>query len=113
MTLDTNPDAGARAAAGDLDSSEPDKNKAFLRLFLQNERRLYAYIFALLPNRADADDLLQEVSLALWDTFDANNPPAHFLAWARRIAYYKVLNFYKRARRFQHRLSEVFLERVE
>ena len=54
----------------------PAKGKVFLRLFLQNERRLYAYVLALLPNRADADDVLQEASLVMWDKFDAERPPS-------------------------------------
>src|SRR5205085_4163762 len=53
-------------------------------LFLRHERRLYAYILTLLPHRADADDALQEASLAMWDKFDAAAPPDDFLAWARR-----------------------------
>jgi len=94
------------------DSDDRDKSKVFLRLFLQNERRLYAYILTLLPNRADADDTLQEASLAMWDRFDAANPPSDFLAWARRVAYYKVLDFYKKSQRLRVRLSRLFLERV-
>src|SRR5262245_16549035 len=84
------------ASTGDSDERAPDKSKLFLRLFLQNERRLYGYILTLLPNRADADDTLQEASLAMWDKFDAKAPPGDFLAWARRVAYYKVLDFYKK-----------------
>ena len=90
----------------------PDKSKLFLRLFLQNERKLYAYIFTLLPNRSDADDVLQEASLAMWDRFDATAPPGDFLAWARRVAYYKVLDFYKKAERARVRLQRAFLERI-
>ena len=90
----------------------PDKNKSFLRLFLQNERRLYAYVLVLLPNRADADDVLQETSLTMWDKFDANAPPTEFLAWARRVAYHKVLDFYKKAGRAQARLGELFVARL-
>jgi RNA polymerase sigma-70 factor (ECF subfamily) len=90
----------------------PDKNKHFLRLFLQNQRGLYAYVLTLLPNRADADDVLQETSLVMWDKFDANGPPNDFLAWGRRIAYHKVLDFYKRAARVQARLSRIFVERI-
>src|SRR5262249_54956902 len=52
-----------------------DKSKVFLPLFLQNQRRLYAYILTLLPNRADADDVLQEASLVMWDKFDERAPP--------------------------------------
>lgn len=90
----------------------PDKSKLFLRLFLQNQRRLYAYILTLLPNRADADDVLQETSLVMWDKFDPAAPPTEFLAWGRRVAYHKVLDFYKKTNRLRARLSRVFLERI-
>ena len=67
--------------------------------------RLYAYVLTLLPNRADADDVLQETSLVMWDKFDPADPPADFLAWARRVAYHKVLDFYKKSRRADARLE--------
>lgn len=91
---------------------EADRHKLFLRLFLRNERRLYGYILTLLPNRADADDVLQETSLVMWDKFDPDAPPTEFLAWARKFAYHKVLDFHKKTQRAQARLSRVFLERV-
>src|SRR5438876_114839 len=80
------------------DSGEPAKGKSFLRLFLQNERRIYAYILTLLPRRADAEDVLQEASLVMWDKFDEENPPDDFAAWGCRVAYFKVLDFYKKCR---------------
>ena len=104
-----NPDPSAAAPA---EAAAPDKNKLFLRLFLRNERRLYAYILVLLPHRADADDVLQDTSLTLWDKFDANAPPIEFLAWARRVAYHKVLDFYKKGSRAQARLGRLFLTRL-
>ena len=107
----TDPDAGPGPAAP-ADGPEPDRRKLFLRLFLRHERWLYAYILTLLPHRADADDALQEASLAMWDKFDAAAPPDDFLAWARRIAYFKVLDVYKRARRGKVVFSQAMLERV-
>ena len=89
-----------------------EKSKRFLRLFLQNERRLYAYILTLLANRADADDILQEASLVMWDKFDEAAPPDDFAAWGCRIAYFKVLDFYKRSGRARVRFSQAMLERV-
>src|SRR5215212_9863961 len=100
MAVDTDMGSDCRVSpAGDPDDTPPDKSKLFLRLFLQNERQVYAYILTLLPNRADADDVLQEASLAMWDKFDADQPPTDFLAWARRVAYHKVLDFHKKAHR--------------
>src|SRR5262249_11570774 len=74
MTGRTESGSDRRGPAGE-DPSEQAKGKLFLRLFLQNKRRLYAYVLTLLPNRADADDVLQEASLVLWDKFDEHNPP--------------------------------------
>src|SRR5437870_5035416 len=90
----------------------PEKGKAFLRLFLQNERRFYAYILTLLPNRADADDVLQEASLVMWDKFDDVYPPDDFAAWGCRIAYFKVLDFCKKRQRSRVLFSQALLERL-
>jgi RNA polymerase sigma-70 factor (ECF subfamily) len=100
-----------RPGLGEESSSSP-KGKLFLRLFLANERRLYAYILTLLTTRADADDVFQEASLVLWDKFDEAHPPGDFAAWACRIAYFKVLDFYKKARRSRVRFSQVLLDRI-
>ncbi|OAI57376.1 RNA polymerase subunit sigma-70 [Planctomyces sp. SCGC AG-212-M04] len=97
-----------------LENEEParDKNRDFLRLFLENERRLYAYVLTLVPHRADADDVLQDVSCILWDKFDPARPPSDFSAWACRIAYFKVLELVKKNRRYRVRFSEEMLERL-
>ena len=103
MVKDADAAAGAPAA---------DKHKLFLRTFLQNERRLYAYILTLVPHRADADDVLQETSIVMWDKFDPAAPPTEFLAWGRKVAYHKVLDHYKKSGRARARLSQAFLDRV-
>jgi RNA polymerase sigma-70 factor, ECF subfamily len=106
--------AGAKdsGSTGHPRSSTPEKSKTFLRLFLQNERRVYSYILMLLPNRADADDVLQEVSLVMWDKFDEEHPPTNFAAWGCQIAYFKVLDFFKKDRRHKVRFSQEMIERV-
>jgi RNA polymerase sigma-70 factor (ECF subfamily) len=108
---DTGRNGGAPLGGGD-EAHQADRSKLFLRLFLQNERRLYAYILTLLPHRADADDVLQEASLVMWDKFDAAHPPTDFAAWGCRIAYYKVLDFCKKRQRSKVLFSQAMLERV-
>lgn len=105
--MPVNADAGRGAPA-----PAHDKHKLFLRLFLQNERRLYAYVLTLLPHRADADDVLQETSLTMWDKFDPGAPPTEFLAWARKVAFHKVLDFNKKSNRAHARLSVIFVRRL-
>jgi RNA polymerase sigma-70 factor (ECF subfamily) len=91
---------------------EHNKGKVFLRLFLQNERRVYAYIFTLLLNRADTDDVFQEVSMILWDKFDGEHPPNDFAAWACRIAYFKILDFRKKRQRDRLQFNQELLDRL-
>jgi RNA polymerase sigma-70 factor (ECF subfamily) len=113
MAVDIDADAGLGGPfAADEEPTESEKSKSFLRLFVPNGRRLYAYILTLLPNRADADDVLQEASVVLWDKFDPRRPPDDFTAWACRIAYFKVLDFHKKSRRSRVRFSQTLLERV-
>jgi RNA polymerase sigma-70 factor (ECF subfamily) len=108
---ETSSDAhGPSAASAGAPNSA--KTKLFLRLFLQNERRVYAYILTLLPNRPDADDVLQEASLVMWDKFDERQPPDDFAAWGCRIAYFKVLDFYKKSQRCRVRFSQAMVEHV-
>jgi RNA polymerase sigma-70 factor, ECF subfamily len=108
---------GAEKASGcslppPADSVVVEKGKHFLTLFLQNSRRFYGYILTLLPNRADADDVLQDASLVMWDKFDDTHPPDDFAAWGCRIAYFKVLDFYKKKGRSRVQFSQALLERI-
>lgn len=56
--------------------------------------------------------MLQEASLVLWDKFDEQHPPDDFTAWGCRIAYYKVLDFFKKKKRSRVHFSQAMLERV-
>jgi RNA polymerase sigma-70 factor (ECF subfamily) len=96
----------------DPPTGESAKVRLFLRLFLQNQRRLYSYVLTLLPHRADAEDVLQEASLVMWDKFHERRPPDDFVAWGCRIAYFKVLDFSKKRQRCRVRFSQQLLERV-
>lgn len=75
----------------DRDGDEAMRRR-FLPLWTQHQRRVFAYIFTLIPNRADAEDLLQETSLTLWEKFDDFEQGTDFVAWACQVAYWKVRN---------------------
>lgn len=106
-----NDDGGVSGGAKPA-SSRSAEGKLFLRLFLENERRLYGYIFTLLPNRTDADDVLQEASMVMWEKFDDKHPPDDFAAWGCRIGYFKVLDFLKKSRRSRVCFSQPMLDRL-
>ena len=48
----------------------------FLSLFLRSEREIFRYVAALVPILTDAEDILEQTALALWEKFDAD-APAH------------------------------------
>jgi RNA polymerase sigma-70 factor (ECF subfamily) len=71
----------------------------FVRLLTGSQAALYACILSLLPDRAAAQDVLQETNVTLWHKADDFEPGTSFMAWAARIARYHVLNFRRKAKR--------------
>ena len=78
---------------------KPDKSSQFVSLLAAVERQLSGYVLALVPNLSDADEVLQETKIRLWEQFDKYNPEKSFSAWAQTIAYFQVLTFRKRSQR--------------
>ncbi|MEO0477785.1 MAG: sigma-70 family RNA polymerase sigma factor [Planctomycetota bacterium] len=66
--------------------------RLFLPLWTQHQRRIFAYIYTLIPNRSDAEDLLQETSITLWEKFEEFEQGTDFVAWGCQVAYWKVRN---------------------
>ncbi|MFG0334453.1 MAG: sigma-70 family RNA polymerase sigma factor [Maioricimonas sp. JB049] len=67
------------------------RHQRFLRAFTTHEPAIRAFVRRLVPSRSDADDILQEVSIVLWEKFDEFREGGDFKAWACGIARYKVL----------------------
>ena len=89
----------------------------FSQLLTQSQRRLYAFILTLIPNRAEAEDILQETNLVLCRKAGEYDPDKHFLAWAFKIARYQTLAHFKARSRsplvFQEDLMEKLSEDAE
>jgi RNA polymerase sigma-70 factor, ECF subfamily len=79
---------------------DPKRYEEFVDLVGLHTSRVLAYIDARLLNWNDAEDVFQETCLALWQKFDEFKSGTNFLAWALRIADYRVMKFYtKQSRR--------------
>lgn len=78
---------------------DSEKHKLFLKLLLEHQAKIHAYILTLVPNYADADDVLQNVSEVIWRRFDQFQPGTNFLSWALRCAHLEILNFRKKKSR--------------
>jgi RNA polymerase sigma-70 factor (ECF subfamily) len=68
-------------------------------LLTQHQEPLFRYIFSLVACEADARDILQETSLALYRKFEAYDATRPFLPWAYRFAYLQVQKHREKAAR--------------
>lgn len=68
-----------------------DQHEAFLRLFAVHEPMVRLHVRRLVPTRADADDVLQEIAVVLWRKFGEFRPGSDFRSWALGVARYEVL----------------------
>src|SRR6187402_1798525 len=99
------------------DSPRPFEDPAaaqqrFLSLFLRSEREVFRYVAALVPNVADAEDIVQQTALVLWEKFDAYDPSLPFTPWACRFALNKTRQWIERRQRWQALLESGLAEEL-
>lgn len=73
--------------------TEDQRYKDFLQLIVENKGRIFGYILTLVPNRAAAEDIMQEVTLVMWEKFQQFEMGTNFWAWSCKIVYYKVIGY--------------------
>ena len=76
----------------------PD-NGIFLQLLSRDRHRLFAFIYSLVPNHNDAEDIFQDTSIVLWNKFHEFDQDRSFASWACGIAYNITRNFLRSAGR--------------
>jgi RNA polymerase sigma-70 factor (ECF subfamily) len=75
-----------------MDSASAGKTE-FAELLRRNQTQLFGYIYSLVRDLDDADDLFQQTSLVLWGKYEQFDPTRSFVGWACGVARYEVLNF--------------------
>jgi RNA polymerase sigma-70 factor (ECF subfamily) len=93
--------------------NESSKTNEFLRLLMANQKRIYAFILAMVPNQVDAEDLLQETVLLMWSKFDSFTPGTSFAAWGITVAKYQILSVRKRHSTRSIRFSQAAIELLQ
>ena len=71
----------------------------FIRLFTQAQPEVYSYLRSMIFNRADADDVFQDVACVLWQKFDQFQPGTQFGQWACAIAHNQAMAHFQKGRR--------------
>ncbi len=95
-----------------MDQSD-SKHAIFLSNVLKHQSRLFGYIYALIPNMAVVEDLVQETIMVMWEKYDTFEEGTNFFAWARTIARFKVINYLDKAHNSEVYFSEEVIASIE
>jgi RNA polymerase sigma-70 factor, ECF subfamily len=85
------------------------RHERFMQLFLPVQRGLYGFLRTLIPNSADAEDVLQAAAAVMWERFDDFDPETKFDYWAYHIARLQALRHLKERKRSRLVFSEAVL----
>ncbi len=94
------------ATESDGQNAPPDPHETFLRLWMQHEPSLRAFVRSCCPKAQEVDDVMQEVSVAALRKFSKLDDHSAFGAWACLIARYEVLSARRRFARDRLVLAE-------
>jgi RNA polymerase sigma-70 factor, ECF subfamily len=89
-----------------------EQYRQFVRLLAQHDHQLTGYVHTLVPIWQDAEDVLQETKLRLWEQFDSFRPDGDFTAWAVAIAQYLVQAHRKQRQRQRVCFSDDLVEKI-
>ena len=90
-----------------------ESKKEFFLEYSKHQAKLYAYISSQIPSFADADDILQDTSVALWENFDQYEKGSNFLAWAKKTAHFRILRYRQKCSRDRLHFSDEITNLLE
>jgi len=82
-----------------VERNEQPRHEDFVRLWSAHRSQLYSFVFSLIPNHAEAEDVFQRVSIVLWNKFSQFQLGTDFWRWSARVAQYEVQDYRKRKTR--------------
>lgn len=85
---------------------DPARRTRFAELLRESQSRLLGYIYSLVRDVNDADDLFQQTAVILWNKFDLYDGSRSFSAWACGVARLEVSNFIRSRSRKKLYLSD-------
>ena len=89
-----------------------DQTSEFVRLWTQFHRDVERYVYSMVPRSADAAEVVQVVSVKLWEKWENYDQERPFLPWAMRFAYLEILKWRQRLAREKLVFSDELLEQL-
>ena len=96
----------------DKADGRPASQQEFLRVFLANEREILKHVVALVPNLGDAQEIVQQTAVVLWEKFDEYDRDRPFAPWACRFALNVTRQWLDRRRRWKALLDNGLAEEL-
>ncbi|HEX8913869.1 MAG TPA: sigma-70 family RNA polymerase sigma factor [Humisphaera sp.] len=94
--------------------TDAQRKHQFAELLRQHQSRVVGFIYSLVRDINDADDLFQQTTLILWNKFGDYDPTRSFLSWACGVARLEVSNFIRsRSRRKLYLADDLTLMLIE
>lgn len=90
-----------------------NREVTFVSLYAANSSRINSFIFCMVPNESDAEDIMQETTITLWEKFNTFTYGTDFAAWAVTIAKYKIYEFRRKNKAKHLLLDETVLDMLE
>jgi len=83
-----------------MESNREDQDyKSYIRLLTTNQRRIYGFIYAMVPNHSASEDIMQETTLFMWEHFNQFKEGTNFAAWGISTARNMVMQYYRKQKR--------------
>ena len=92
--------------------NEIDPRSRFIQLFMSHEKQIYRYILSLMPHSQDAQDVLQETAIALYNKIEDFDTTRPFAPWAFRFAYHMTLKHREKSSRWHRFLDENLMKEI-
>ncbi|MFZ5830412.1 MAG: sigma-70 family RNA polymerase sigma factor, partial [Planctomycetota bacterium] len=90
-----------------------DRRSEVLRLLMEHRGTLFSFIYAMVRDFEVAEDIFQEVSVAVCESCADFRPGTNFGAWTREIARRRVLAHQRTEGRFPGLLSDEELAQIQ
>jgi len=90
-----------------------DQTTEFVHLWTQYHRDVERYVYSMVPRSADAAEVVQVVSVKLWEKWEIYDKERPFLPWAMRFAYLEILKWRQRLARERLVFSDELLQQLQ
>jgi RNA polymerase sigma-70 factor (ECF subfamily) len=76
-----------------------ERDQKLIEMMTQHQRAVYGFIYSLLGNAADADDVLQNTYFTMWKKRESFHGEGNFVTWACSFAKLQAFSHRRKSRR--------------